>query len=180
MLVGAIALAAAGCGGGAADSAPPAHAPPVLSASAVAYLPSTMHRLTAADMAREARHTPLAADLTRWGFTAAAERTFQGESDRLRVVDARTIDFARPAGARSFVGFVHAHIAAFIGAYPTVRRFAAGGRSGWMFRAQSCACPGATPVWLSVASAGRRVSWLEINGPDASARTLAALAARAP
>ena len=36
------------------------------------------------------------------------------------------------------------------------------------------------PLWLGVTSAGRRVTWLEINGPTATARTLAALEARAP
>jgi hypothetical protein len=49
-----------------------------------------------------------------------------------------------------------------------------------MFRAQSCACPHATPLWLGATSAGPRVTWLEINGPDATAQTLRALAAKAP
>jgi hypothetical protein len=178
LVLGAIALGVAACGGGASRPQPPA--PPVLSATAVAYLPSTERRLTAADLAREIRRPALEAELTRWGFTAAAERSFQGESHRLTVVDSRTLDFTTTAGARSFVTFVHSHVAAYLGVYPTVRRSAAAGRSGWTFRAQSCACPGSMALWLGVTSAGRRVTWLEINGPAATARTLATLEARAP
>lgn len=176
VLLGAIALGAAACGGGHAQ--PPA--PPVLSASAVAYLPSTHHTLTAAGLAREIRRPALASELARWGFRAAAERSFQGESHRLTVVDSRTFQFATPAGARSFLRFVRGHAAVYLGAYPTVAAFTTSGRSGWTFRAQSCACPGATPLWLGVVSAGTRVTWLEINGPDATVRTLRSLAARAP
>jgi len=152
----------------------------VLPASAVSYLPSTHRPLTAAELGREVQRPALTDHLRRWGFEAASERSFQGESHRLSVVVSRTLDFDSRRGARAFVGYVHAHPATFLGAYPTVRPFAAGRRSGWMFRAQSCACPGATPLWLGVTSAGRRVTWLEINGPDATARTLAALEARAP
>jgi hypothetical protein len=179
LLLGAFALGAAACGSS-GQSAPAAPPPPVLSAAAVAYLPSTEHRLTAAGLAREIRRPSLVAALSRWGFTAGAERSFQGESHRLTVVDSRTLDFRTAAGARAFVSFAHGHVAAYLGVYPTVRRTEAGGRSGWVFRAQSCACPGATALWLGVASAGRRVTWLEINGPAATAASLAALEARAP
>jgi hypothetical protein len=183
IVLGAIALVAAACGGAApARVSPPGRtpAPPVLSARAVAYLPSTFQRLTAQRLAREIRRPALAASLARWGFVAAAERSFQGESRRLNVVDSRTLDFSRAAGARAYVAFVHAHVADYLGAYPTVTAFSAGARHGWLFRAQSCACAGATPLWLGVASGGTRVTWLEINGPDATARTLRELAARAP
>jgi hypothetical protein len=178
LVLGAIALGgAAACGGAARPDPPP---PPVLSASAVAYLPSTERSLTAADLAREIRRPALAAALSKWGFTAAAERSFQGESHRLTVVDSRTLDFRTEAGARSFVAFIHTHVAAYLGVYPTARRSAVAGRRGWTFRAQSCACPGSTALWLGVGSAGRRVTWLEINGPAATAGELAALEARAP
>lgn len=183
LLLGAIALAAAACGGGAVDTAgpgPAAKPPPVLSARAVAYLPSKAQPLTAGRLAREIRLPALADDLARWGFRAAGERSFQGESHRLNVVDSRTLDFTRPSGARAYVAFVRSHVAVYLGSYPTVRAFRSAGRSGWLFRAQSCACPGATPLWLGVASRGRRVTWLEINGPDATATTLRGLAARAP
>jgi hypothetical protein len=181
LVLSAIALGSAACGGGAPGEArPQAPAPPVLSAAAVAYLPSTVRRLTPAGLAREIRRPALAAELAGWGFTGAAERSFQGESHRLTVVDSRTLDFKTAAGARSYVAFVHAHVSTYLGVFPTVHRSAAGGRSGWTFRAQSCACPGSMPLWLGVTSAGRRVTWLEINGPTATARTLAALEARAP
>ncbi|HEY3766902.1 MAG TPA: hypothetical protein VGL44_17185 [Gaiellales bacterium] len=176
VLLGAIALGAAACG--ASHAQPPA--PPVLPAAAVSYLPSAHHRLTAAGLAREIRRPALTAELSHWGFRAAAERSFQGESHRLTVVDSRTFQFSSPAGARSFVSFVRGHAAVYLGAYPTVRPFTSAGRTGWTFRAQSCACPGATPLWLAVARAGARVTWLEINGPDATVGTLQALAALAP
>jgi hypothetical protein len=38
----------------------------------------------------------------------------------------------------------------------------------------------ASPALVGVASAGRRVSWLEVNGPTASAGVLSRLLARAP
>jgi len=181
LLLGAIALGAAACGGGAAGAGrSQAPAPPVLSASAVAYLPSTVRRLSAAGLAREIRRPALASELAGWGFTGAAERSFQGESHRLTVVDSRTLEFTTAAGARSYVTFVHAHVALYLGVFPAVHRSVEGGRVGWTFRAQSCACPGSMPLWLGVTSAGRRVTWLEINGPAATARTLAALEARAP
>jgi hypothetical protein len=178
VLLGAIALGASACGG--ADKVASGPPPPVLSASAVSYLPSTVHPLTAARLAREIRRPALAGELARWGFVAAAERSFQGESHRLNVVDSRTLQFSGAAGARAYVAFVRANAATYLGAYPMARRFVSAGRSGWMFRAQSCACPGATPLWLGVASAGPRVTWLEINGPDATAATLRKLAANAP
>jgi hypothetical protein len=178
LVLGAIALAAAACGGGTAQ--PAAKAPPVLSARAVAYLPSTAHRLTAERLAREIRRPALESDLAHWGFVAAAERSFQGESHRLTVVDSRTLQFSHPSGARAYVAYVRTHITDYLGSYPTVHPFSSAGRSGSLYRAQSCACPGATPLWLAVASAGARVTWLEINGPDATAAALRALAARAP
>ena len=180
LVLGAIALAAAGCGGGSGATTVQAPPPPVLAATSVAYLPSTHHVLTAQRLAREIRRPALAGDLSRWGFLAAAERSFQGESHRLNVVDSRTLQFSHPAGASAYVAFVRANVAEYLGAYPTVYPYSAAGRSGWLFRAQSCACAGATPLWLGVASAGPRVTWLEINGPDATAHTLRTLAARAP
>jgi len=180
ILLGAIALAAAACGGGSGDTGSSAHPPPVLSASAVAYLPSKAHALTAAGLGREIQRPALTAALARWGFRSAAERSFQGESHRLTVVDSRTLDFTAAAGARAYVGYVHTHAAVYLGVYPTVLPFRSAGRSGWMFRAQSCACPHATALWLGVTSAGPRVTWLEINGPDATAATLRALADQAP
>jgi hypothetical protein len=38
----------------------------------------------------------------------------------------------------------------------------------------------ATPLVVGVAAQGRKVSWLEINGPQASARLLTQLLARTP
>ncbi|HUZ84590.1 MAG TPA: hypothetical protein VMU66_07840, partial [Gaiellales bacterium] len=54
------------------------------------------------------------------------------------------------------------------------------GRSGVAITAPACACHLANPMLLGVLSGGRRVTWLEVNGPAASTRTLAALVARAP
>ena len=43
-----------------------------------------------------------------------------------------------------------------------------------------CACHMAQPNLYGIVSSGRRVTWLEINGPGATRTALAALLARAP
>src|SRR5581483_6825356 len=84
------ATAIAGCGGQTERVVqPPATAevaPPTLPASAVPYLPSHMAVLSPADLLRDGRQPGLVADLHKWGFRAAAQRTFQGESHRLQLV----------------------------------------------------------------------------------------------
>jgi hypothetical protein len=170
---------AAGCGQTASATPPPAP-PPVLPAAAISYLPSTTKSLTARDLTRETSAPGLAAGLSRWGFLAGAQRLFQGPSKTLQVVVSRTLQFRSSAGAAGYVRYVHQHADAVFGAPPTQAPLVAGARHGWAITLAPCACHMATPALVGVASAGRRVSWLEVNGPTASAQALSRLLAKAP
>lgn len=178
---GAVCLAAiaAGCGQTAAATQPPAP-PPVLPAAAVSYLPSTAKPLTVVDLTHETTALGLAAGLGRWGFVAGAQRLFQGPSKTLQVVVSRTLQFRSPAGAAAYVRYVHLNATAVFGAPPSQQPLIAGARHGWTITLAPCACHMATPALVGVASAGRRVSWLEVNGPTASVRALSSLLAKAP
>jgi len=168
-----------GCGGSGPAAAPPAQ-PPVLPAAAVSYLPSTARPLTARDLVHESTAPGLAAGLARWGYVTGAQRLFQGQSKTLQVVVSRTLEFRSASGAAAYVRFVHRQATAMFGAQPTQEPLVAGPRHGWTFTLAPCACHMASPALVGVASAGRRVSWLEVNGPTASADVLSRLLRRAP
>jgi hypothetical protein len=167
-----------GCGGSPPAAPPPP--PPVLPAAAVSYLPSKARALTEHDLVRESVAPGLAAGLTRWGYVTGAQRLFQGKSKTLQVVVSRTLEFRSPAGAAAYVRFVHLRATDVFGAVPTQRPLTAGPRHGWTITLAPCACHMASPALVGVASAGRRVSWLEVNGPTASEDVLAQLLAKAP
>lgn len=171
-------LAAAGCGGSHPDPPPPQ--PATLPASAVPYLPSSLKSLSATGLAREVQTPALAGELGAWGFTAGADRYFQGESRVLQVVDSRTLRFTRAAGAASYVKFMRAHAAAIVGSFPALKPMASRGRSGFLAVAQECQCHLANPALLAVLADGGTVTWLEINGPGADRRRLTTLLAGAP
>ncbi len=173
------AAAVCGCGGSSPAAAPPPP-PPVLPAAAVSYLPSTARLLTARDLAHESTAPGLSAGLARWGYVAGAERLFQGQSKTLQVVVSRTLEFRSPAGAAAYVDFVHRQATAVFGAVPTQQPLLVGARHGWTITLAPCACHMASPALVGVASAGRRVSWLEVNGPTASVGVLSRLLAQAP
>lgn len=171
-------FALSGCGGSSPTAAPTA--PPVLPAAAVSYLPSKVRPLTAHDLTHESTAPGLAAGLTRWGYLAGAQRLFQGRSKTLQVVVSRTLEFRTPSGAAAYVRYVHQQATAVFGAVPTQVPLVAGARHGWTITLAPCACHMASPALVGVASAGRRVSWLEVNGPTASVGALTRLLARAP
>jgi hypothetical protein len=176
------ALAAAGlcgCGGSSPAAAPPSP-PPVLPAAAVSYLPSAARPLTVHDLVHESTAPGLAAGLARWGYVRGAQRLFQGQSKTLQVVVSRTLEFRSASGAAAYVRYVHRQATAVFGAQPTQEPLSAGPRRGWTITLAPCACHMASPALVGVASAGRRVSWLEVNGPTASAGVLSRLLARAP
>jgi hypothetical protein len=175
-LLAAAALWLPACGSSAA--LPPM--PPALPATAVGYLPSHVSRVTSTDLAQDTTLSGMAGRLSGWGYTTGSERMFQGTSHRLEVVVARTLEFRTAAGARGFVGFVGSHAAAYVGQVPQVRPLREDGRSGVLIVAPQCACHMAQPALLAVVGSGRRVSWLEINGPAATDRALEALLARMP
>ena len=181
----ALLLAAAACAAacasahtGRASRTPPV--PPTLSPRAVPYLPSKFSRLSASQLAREAGAPALRSELGAWGFLAGADRYFQGESRQLQVVDSRMLRFSSAAGAAEFVAFVRRHVSVYVGSFPGMRRFSSRGRSGILVRAQACTCHLANPAFLAVLARGGDVTWLEINGPGATAKRLAQLIAAAP
>jgi hypothetical protein len=132
------------------------------------------------DLTHETTAPGLAAGLGRWGFMAGAPRLFQGPSKTLQVVDSRTLQFRSPAGAAAYVRYIHRNATAVFGAPPSQQPLIAGARHGWTITLAPCACHMATPALVGVARAGRRVSWLEVNGPTASVRALSSLLAKAP
>jgi hypothetical protein len=174
-----VALTASACGSStiATSTSPP---PPTLSPQAVPYLPSTLHVLTGAKLAHEAGAPALRDRLHTWGFVAGADRYFQGESRQLQVVDSRDLRFRSATGAAEFVIFVRRHASVYLGSYPGVRSFSSRGRTGILATAQPCTCHLANPAFLAVVSRGSAVTWLEINGPGATAHRLVALMAAAP
>jgi hypothetical protein len=182
------ALAIAGCGsttpgdgsGAAVISAPHVAAPATLPAEAVSYLPSTTKPLSVGFLAREAGAPQLRAQLGAWGFLDGADRYFQGESHRLQVVDSRTLRFRSSGGASSFVQFMRGHLSSYIGLVATIRRYHRSGRTGFVAKGQPCACHLAQPAFLAIVARGQTVTWLEINGPEATPRALSSLIARAP
>lgn len=146
----------------------------------MSYLPSSARALTAHDLVHESTAPGLASSLARWGYVVGAQRLFQGPSKTLQVVVSRTLQFRSAAGAAAYVRYVHRQATAVFGAQPTQAPLTAGARHGWAITLAPCACHMASPALVGVASAGRRVSWLEVNGPTASAGVLSRLLAQAP
>jgi hypothetical protein len=168
----------AACGSSGGSSVAPAL--PTLSPHAVPYLPSRFSHLSAAQLAREAGAPALRRELGAWGYLAGADRYFQGESRQLQVVDSRMLRFRNAAGAAKFIAFIRVHASVYLGSYPGMRHFASRGRSGILATAQECTCHLANPAFLAVVSRGGSVTWLEINGPGATAGRLAQLISAAP
>ena len=177
----ALMTAAAACGQASASPPPP----PVLPAGAVSYLESTVRPLTADDLTKETTAPALASGLSRWGFVVGSDRLFQAanhnrHSHRLQFVDSRTLLFRTPAGAESYVRYVHDHPTEMFGAPPKQTALVSRGRHGWAIDLASCACHMSNPAVVGITSDGTRVTWLEINGATASTAKLAALMGKAP
>ncbi len=155
-------------------------AAPTLPADAVAYLPSRRKPLDAAFLAREAQAPALSAALVRWGYYGGEDRYFQGESRKLQLVDSRTLRFRSRSGASGYVDFMRGHLNAYLGSYPKLHRFSSLGRTGFLATGQECQCHLANPAFLAAVAGQGTVTWLEINGPGATRRTLRSLIAQAP
>lgn len=164
-----------------ADSKPDAVVPPALPSSAVAYLPSRATVVASGQLAKDASLSSLPSTLDHLGFVTGRQRVFQGPSKRrLTFVESRTLHFETPAGAAGYVAYVRQHAGSYVGQFPTVKPLRSSGRSGILIVAPLCACHMAQPNLYGIVSSGRRVTWLEINGPGATRSALAALLARAP
>jgi hypothetical protein len=172
----ALMLAMAGCGSSPARAAAPSG---VLPTAAVAGLAVVTQPLTGRDVQKDSTVPDLAARLDRWGYVGGWQRTFQGESRRLTLVVSRSLRFKDSPGAAAFVAYMHQKVGSF---YPfaLTSPLSMPGRSGWVIRPPLCGCHMATPLVVGVAAQGRKVSWLEINGPLASTRLLTQLLARTP
>jgi hypothetical protein len=172
----ALTLAVTACGGPPARPAAPSG---VLPTAAVAGLAVATQPLTSQDVQKDSNAPDLAARLAGWGYVSGWQRTFQGESRRLTLVVSRSLQFRTSPGAAAFVAYMHQKVGSF---YPfaVTSRLSMPGRSGWLIRPPLCGCHMATPLLAGVTAQGRKVSWLEINGPRASARLLTQLLARTP
>jgi hypothetical protein len=164
-----------------ADSKSDAPVPPALPTSAVPYLSSHATVVTSALLDKDASVKTLPSTLDSLGYVTGRQRVFQGPSKhKLTYVESRTLHFATPAGAAGYVAFVRKHAGAYVGQFPTVKPLESRGRSGVLVVAPLCACHMAQPNLYGIVSSGRRVTWLEINGPGATRTALAALLLRAP
>jgi len=143
----------------------------VLPVRAVSWLPATTQALSSADVQKDSTRPGLVARLHGWGYLGGWQRTFQGESRRLTLVVSRSLMFSSRRGATSFVGYVSSHLNSF---YPfaIIRRITVSGQAGWLIKPPLCACHLAEPYYVGIAATGRRVRWLEINGPRATGRLL--------
>jgi hypothetical protein len=158
----------AGCAGSPAKPHVPSGVLPV---RAVSWLPATTQSLTAADVQKDSTRQGLTAKLSGWGYRGGWQRTFQGESRRLTVVVSRSLTFTAPSGAAAFVAYVTAHMYSF---YPfaVTRKITVAGLPGLLIKPPLCACHLAEPLFAGITAAGRRVYWLEINGPRATGSLL--------
>ena len=172
----ALALAVTACGGSPGRPAAPSG---VLPAAAVAGLAVATQPLTSQDVQKDSTAPDLAARLVGWGYVGGWQRTFQGESRRLTLVVSRSLHFRTSLGAAGFVAYMHHKVGSF---YPFAvsSRLSMPGRSGWVIQPPLCGCHMATPLIVGVTARGAKVSWLEINGPQASTRLLTQLLARTP
>ncbi|HZQ49115.1 MAG TPA: hypothetical protein VFB69_02295 [Candidatus Dormibacteraeota bacterium] len=172
-----VAVLLAACG--TVSSQPVASSPPpssvnVLSAKVVPGVPYTTRGLSASDLSKDASLPDLTSMLSTWGYVEGAERTFQGQSRHLTFVVSRTLVFTGAAGAQAYVSFIHTNVVAYFGVVAE-SPLTAQGRSGWQITPSACACHMANPVEVGVVSSGATVSWLEINGPDATPALLVSL-----
>jgi hypothetical protein len=172
----ALALAVTACGGSPSRARAPSG---VLPAAAVTGLAVVTQPLTRQDVQKDSTVPDLATRLAGWGYLGGWQRTFQGESRRLTLVVSRSLRFRTSPGAAAFVAYMHQRVGSF---YPfaLTSRLSLPGRSGWVIRPPLCGCHMATPLVVGVTAQGRKVSWLEINGPQASPRVLTQLLARMP
>jgi hypothetical protein len=172
--IAAVSIAAllAGCCGPAKPQVPSG----VLPMGAVSWLPAKTQSLSAADVQKDSTRPGLAAKLSRWGYRGGWQRTFQGESRRLTLVVSRSLMFGAPSGAAAFVAYLTGHMNSF---YPfaLTRKITVAGRPGLLIKPPLCACHMAEPLYAGVTAAGRRVHWLEINGPRATGRLLISMLA---
>jgi hypothetical protein len=147
----------------------------VLAASAVPGVPSKTTVLTDLELEKEASIPGLASMMSSWGYAGGRERVFQGESRHLTLVISRSLLFTDVTGAQTFVNFVRANSGAFFGGVVETHPMVAQGRSGWLFTLPSCACHMSNPAVAGVLDTGSGVTWLEINGPDATPALLVSL-----
>jgi hypothetical protein len=168
-------LLSVACGSASTSSGPGAAGSlPVLSTSAVPGVPSTTAALTVTELAKDASIPDLASLITSFGYVGGLERTFQGQSRHLTLVVSRALAFQDPSGAEAYVAFVHDNATAYFGV-AAVQALDAQGRPGWQFTPAACACHMANPVEVGIVSSGANVTWLEINGPDATPSLLLSL-----
>ena len=175
-----------GCGQSAATSSPPA--PPTTVTGPpqptlkVALLPGMRHadrQLSAATLGREA--AGLSGQLAGWGYRAGSEREFKGNTGDFQDVVSRTLLFDSPAGAESFMGFVHAHPDTWLGTLRSTKPVTLPGkRTGFVLSPVPCGCHRETLLRLLLAAHGPRVTWLMVNGPRATTARTLALAGQAP
>ncbi len=141
---------------------------PVLAATVLPSLTTKERRLPAAELAKDATLPGVVAQLYSDNYVGGRERTFQGPSRHLTFVASRTLAFRDRAGAAAFLSYVRANADSWFGGATQVAPIASAQGSGYEFEPPLCSCHLANPVLVGVVQDGARLSWLEINGPDAT------------
>ena len=68
---------------------------------------------------------------------------------------ARTVDFARPAGAVAYARTLAAPTTSYLGSGAEVRALRLDGRTGWLIRAPNCGCHPQPPALIVLVRRGR-------------------------
>jgi len=114
----------------------------------------------------------VANELISAGFVNGRQRTFQGPSKDLTLVRDRELLFTSARGATTYLNSVKAQATAYFGEATGVSALTHGSQTGSLFVPPECACHGANPVLTAVLTDGPLLSWVTINGPQATKKRL--------
>ena len=174
-----VSVVVAGCGGG--GSSPAVEASPtaserlavardsLLSPNEVAGLTGETTTMDASDLSSEASDPEVATWLDDDEFVGAVRRDLRGRARDVTGADSRVLVFADAEGATSFLDAVADDPDPFFGTPSTVRPLSLGETGGVLIKPPVCACAGAQPVYVALATDDNRLLWLQITGPRATA-----------
>jgi hypothetical protein len=181
VLLGALALGAAACGG--ANDEPSANVaaaeapPPTLGPEDLPELTGRYRVLRARDVAAEAfQPDELAVVLEEGGYVGGSEREFSGHTDSFDRVLARTLRFADGAGARAYLGWLEANPEGYLG-FATAEPPPTVGEDGFVIELERCGtCKKELPTYVVAWRRDEVVAFLLAAGRGASRDRLDALA----
>ena len=141
----------------------------LLSPSEVAGLNGATTTMDASDISSEASDPDVATWLDDDEFVGAVRRDLRGRARDVTGADSRVLVFADAEGAASFLQAVADDPDPFFGAPSTVRPLSLGETDGVLIKPPVCACAGAQPVYVALATHDNQLLWLQITGPRVTA-----------